>query len=148
MVDTERKSLVWSIRKSLLSLSSNEPFQIAENVGPVPGKNPSELSSGDAEGCFEYIHAFMYSKDLLDSEDSGMGHLLALKDQQLQPVLWLGHRADPGGQRSGDRGQGSSLGWTIVKAPPGVNQRLAQAIARDSHHYRGQINTQEARDCG
>lgn len=41
MVDTERKSLVWSIRKSLLSLSSNKLFQIAENVGPVPGKNLS-----------------------------------------------------------------------------------------------------------
>lgn len=56
MADTERKSLVWNIRKSLLSLSSNELFQVAENVGSVPGKDPSELSSGDAEGCFEYIH--------------------------------------------------------------------------------------------
>ncbi|KAG8004719.1 hypothetical protein GBF38_012795, partial [Nibea albiflora] len=80
MADTERKSLVWNIRKSLLSLSSNELFQIAEKVGSVPGRDPSELSSGDAEGCFEYIHAFMYSKDLLDSEDSGMGELLALND--------------------------------------------------------------------
>lgn len=55
-------------------------FQIAANVGAVLGKDPSDLSSGDAEGYFEYIHAFMYSKDLLDSEDSGMGELLALKD--------------------------------------------------------------------
>lgn len=80
MADQERKSLVWDIRKSLLSLSSNELFQIASTVGPVPGKDAAELSSGDAEGCFEYIHAFMYSKNLLDAEDRGMGELLALKD--------------------------------------------------------------------
>ncbi|XP_042073634.1 Ig kappa chain V region 3381 [Haplochromis burtoni] len=60
MADQERKSLVWDIRKSLLSLSSNELFQIASTVSPVPGKDAAELSSGDAEGCFEYIHAFMY----------------------------------------------------------------------------------------
>ena len=71
---------MWDIRKSLLLLSSNELFQIAINVGPVPDKDPSELSSEDAEGCFEYIHARMYSKNLLDTEDSGMGELLALKD--------------------------------------------------------------------
>ncbi|KAI9533784.1 hypothetical protein NQZ68_019866 [Dissostichus eleginoides] len=62
------------------------------------------------------------------------------------PVLWSGHRVNPGG--SGFEGQGSSLGWTIAKAPPGVNQRLTQAIVRDSHHYRGQRNTEEARNCG
>lgn len=80
MADQERKSLVWDIRKSLLSLSSNELFQIASTVGPVPGKDAAELSSADVEGCFEYIHAFMYSKNLLDAEDRGMGELLALKD--------------------------------------------------------------------
>lgn len=80
MADQERKSLVWDIRKSLLSLSSNELFQIASTVSPAPGKDAAELSSGDAEGCFEYIHAFMYSKNLLDAEDRGMGELLALKD--------------------------------------------------------------------
>lgn len=80
MADHERKSLVWDIRKMLLSLSSNELFQIASTVGPTSGKDPAELSSGDAEGCFEYIHTFMYSKKLLESEDRGMGELLALKD--------------------------------------------------------------------
>lgn len=88
MTDRERKSLVWAIRKSLLSLSPNELFQVAENVGSVPGKDPSELLSGDAEVCFEYIHTFMHSKDLLDSEDMDRGELLALKDvvdEMVQP---------------------------------------------------------------
>ncbi|XP_032363237.1 uncharacterized protein LOC116675718 isoform X1 [Etheostoma spectabile] len=81
MADKERKSLLWDIRKSLLLLSPNELFQIATNVGPVPDKDSSELSSEDAEGCFEYIHARMYSKNLLDTEDRGLGELLALKDE-------------------------------------------------------------------
>lgn len=67
----ERKHLVWDIRKSLLSLSSDELFLIATNAGPVPGKDPSALDRGDAEGWFEYVSTFMYSKHLLDSEDRG-----------------------------------------------------------------------------
>lgn len=80
MADKERKCLVWDIRKSLLSLSPNELFRIATSIGTVPGKDPVELSSDDAEGCFEFIHSLMYSKDLLESEDRGMSELLALKD--------------------------------------------------------------------
>lgn len=80
MADSERKSLVWDIRKSLLALSPEQLFQIASNVGPVPGKHPSELTSGDAEGSYEYINSFMYSKAMLEAEDRGMGELLALKD--------------------------------------------------------------------
>lgn len=91
MADSERKSLVWDIRKGLLTLSPDQLFQIAANVGPVRGKDPSELSSGDAEGSFEYIgfeyigfeyiSSFMYSEAMLEAEDSGMGELLALKDR-------------------------------------------------------------------
>ncbi|CAL9683080.1 unnamed protein product [Knipowitschia caucasica] len=80
MADNERKSLVWDIRKGLFALSHDQLFQIASNVGTGPGRDSSELSSGDAEGCFKYISSFMYSKTLLEAEDRGMGDLLALKD--------------------------------------------------------------------
>lgn len=80
MADRERKNLVWEIRKRLLALSPDELFHLAKEVGPVPDKDPSELDSEDAEGCFNYIHEFMYSKHLLESEDTGMAQLLVLND--------------------------------------------------------------------
>lgn len=80
MADSERKSLVWDIRKSLLALSPEKLFRIVVNIGPVPGKDQAELCSDDPEGCFEFIHAFMYSEKLLEAEDRGMGELLALQD--------------------------------------------------------------------
>lgn len=80
MSDSERKSLVWDIRKNLRSLTAGVAYQIAKTVGPVPDKDRSELQKGDEEGCFEHIHAFMYSKALLDSDDGGMVKLLVLKD--------------------------------------------------------------------
>ena len=80
MADSGRKHLVWDIRKSLLALSGEELYQLTKTVGPVSGKEQSELEEGDQEGCFEYINAFMYSKQLLDSEDSGMVDLMMLKD--------------------------------------------------------------------
>ena len=80
MADSGRKHLVWDIRKSLLALSGEELYQLTKTVGPVSGKEQSELEEGDQEGCFEYINTFMYSKQLLDSEDSGMVDLMILKD--------------------------------------------------------------------
>lgn len=80
MADTVRKTLVWDIRKGLFSLSAEQLFQVASNVSGGSDRDSSELSSGDAEGCFEHISSFMYSKTLLEAEDSGMGELLALKD--------------------------------------------------------------------
>ncbi|XP_037651830.1 uncharacterized protein LOC119503885 [Sebastes umbrosus] len=80
MSESERKSLVWDIRKSLLTLSAEGLFHIAKEVGPVSGLDWSELQKGDHEGCFDYISSFMYSKHLLESEDSGMVDLLILKD--------------------------------------------------------------------
>ena len=62
MADSERKSLVWDIRKGLFTLTSDQLFQIALKVGSVTGKDPSELSSEDAEGSFEYISSFIYSE--------------------------------------------------------------------------------------
>lgn len=80
MADGVRKSLVWDIRKGLFALMPGQLFEIAAKVGPVPGKDLSELSSDDAEGSFEYINSFIYSEAMLEAEDSGMGELLALKD--------------------------------------------------------------------
>ncbi|KAI5613075.1 hypothetical protein C0J50_11435 [Silurus asotus] len=79
MADQIRKGLVWDIRKSLLNLSSVELFQVAKSIGPIPGKDISELDVEDQEGCLEYINAFMYSTHLLESEDRGMAKLLVLQ---------------------------------------------------------------------
>lgn len=80
MAEGGRKSLVWAIKKDLLTLRADELFQIAKSVSPVPGMDDSHLMSGDEEECFDYISSFMCSKFLLESEDSGMAHLLELKD--------------------------------------------------------------------
>ncbi|CAL8397814.1 unnamed protein product [Gadus morhua 'NCC'] len=60
MADSGRKHLVWDIRKSVLALSGEELYQLTKTVGPVSGKEQSELEKGDQEGCFEYNNAFMY----------------------------------------------------------------------------------------
>ena len=80
MADSGRRDLVWEIRKHLLALSPDELFQIAKEVGPVSGEDPSTLDREDTEGCFNYIQGFMYSKHLLESEDTGMAELLVLND--------------------------------------------------------------------
>lgn len=55
MADSERKSLVWAIKKGLLTLSVDDLFQIAKLVGPVQGIDWSILWSGDEDEYFEYI---------------------------------------------------------------------------------------------
>lgn len=80
MAESGRKNLVWDIRKSLLNLAAGELYQVAKNVGPVAGQDQPELDEEDQEGCFGHISSFMYSKHLLESEDSGMVQLLLLKD--------------------------------------------------------------------
>ncbi len=80
MADSERKRLVWDIKKTLLTLSIDELFQIAKAVGAVPGMDESRVNSTDEEGCFEYICGFMSSGSLLELEDSGMAHLLNLRE--------------------------------------------------------------------
>ncbi len=47
MATGERKGLVWSIKKSLLMLTADELLQLAQNVGPVQGKDSSELQVGE-----------------------------------------------------------------------------------------------------
>ncbi|XP_014898301.1 uncharacterized protein LOC106953786 [Poecilia latipinna] len=80
MADGERKSLVWSIKKDLLNLPADELFQIARSVSAVAEVEPLRPESADEEDCYEYITSFMSSKTLLESEDTGMAHLLELRD--------------------------------------------------------------------
>ncbi len=80
MAARTRKRLVWDIRKNLITLPSDELFHIAKAIGPVQGKDSSELDLEDSEGCFEYIDAFMSSESLLDMEDQGMSRLLSLQE--------------------------------------------------------------------
>lgn len=80
MSDSERRSLVRSIKRDLLALPEDELFQIAKSLGPMPGVDLSRLTSGDEESCFQYISDVMSSKELLECEDAGLSHLLVLKD--------------------------------------------------------------------
>ncbi|KAK2852490.1 hypothetical protein Q7C36_007691 [Tachysurus vachellii] len=89
MADGERKRVVWAIKKTLLTLSVDELFQIAKSVGPVPGMDEFRFKLTDEEGCFEYICSFMSSESLLELEDSGMAHLLNLRD--LIDIVIQGH---------------------------------------------------------
>lgn len=79
MLESGRKSLMWDIRKSLLTLSAGELLHIAKGMGPVSDRDHSELQEGDQEDCFDYICS-LYSKHLIESEDGGMVELLVLKD--------------------------------------------------------------------
>lgn len=80
MSDSGRKSLVWSIRKSLLTLSVEELLRVASVVDSTLKADQTELVEGDQEVYYDYIHSFMCSKELLEAEDQGMVHLLMLKD--------------------------------------------------------------------
>lgn len=83
-------------------LTADELFQLAQSVGPVPGKDSSELQVGEEESCFEYILAFMNSDTLVESEDSGMAVLLELNDtvnnviqiRYAQPKLGIGENVN------------------------------------------------------
>lgn len=48
MADRARR-LVWGIRKCLITLSADELFRVANIVGPVPGRDQSELDPDDSE---------------------------------------------------------------------------------------------------
>lgn len=64
MADSERKSLIWSIKKSLLILTADELFRLATCVDTVPGKDSSTLQADEEESCFEYILVYMNSENL------------------------------------------------------------------------------------
>lgn len=62
MSESGRKNLVWYIRRSLLTLSTEELSQIVRDLGPISGQNRAALKEGDHEACFDYISSFIYSK--------------------------------------------------------------------------------------
>lgn len=80
MADGEMKRLMWDIKKSLFDLSPSNLFEIANNVGPVPGEGQSKLEREDHEGCFDHICKFIHSEHHLEQEDRGMTDFLVLKD--------------------------------------------------------------------
>ncbi|KAL6468412.1 hypothetical protein MHYP_G00240890 [Metynnis hypsauchen] len=78
--DSDRKGLVWKIRKSLHTLTADELFQISQTITEVPELKNVTVVRGDEEGCVEYICSYMQCKTLFDLEDTGFAHLLVLKD--------------------------------------------------------------------
>ncbi len=80
MADRTRKNLVWDIRKDLITLPADELFHITKVIGPVQGKDSSDLDLEDSVACFEYIDAFMSSESLLEAEDQDMSGLLSLQE--------------------------------------------------------------------
>lgn len=70
---------MWDIRKSLLTLSAEELYDVAKNVGPEE-PDQTKLNPEDQEECYGHISSYMNSKPLLESEDGGMVNLLMLKD--------------------------------------------------------------------
>lgn len=80
MSDGERKELTWKIKKRLHKLTAEELFEVAENITQVPDVDSSMVTKGDEEGCYDFICTYLNCKTLLDSEDQGFSHLLALRD--------------------------------------------------------------------
>ena len=81
MADSDvRKDLTWKIKKRLHKLTADELFEVVENITPVPEVDPSKVTKGDEESCFDYICTYLNCKTLLDLEDQGFSHLLALRD--------------------------------------------------------------------
>lgn len=71
---------MWDIRKKLLTLSTEDIFQVAENLGSEAVKDLPHSAAGDHKACFDHISSFLNSKHLLESEDTGMTELLTLND--------------------------------------------------------------------
>ncbi|CAM4733134.1 unnamed protein product [Leuciscus chuanchicus] len=67
-----RKELVWSIKKQLFRLSSNDIYQVAKDIA-INSQHEEELNPNDEEGCMEYVISYMQSDTLLGLEDEGMG---------------------------------------------------------------------------
>uniref|UniRef100_A0AAV2JXG7 Uncharacterized protein n=1 Tax=Knipowitschia caucasica TaxID=637954 RepID=A0AAV2JXG7_KNICA len=59
MADSERRSLVRSIKRDLLTLPEDELILFAKSLGPMPGVDLSRLTSEDEESCFQYISGVM-----------------------------------------------------------------------------------------
>lgn len=72
------KELVWSIKKQLFRLSSNDIDRVAKDI--ATDSQHGELNPNDKEGCMEYVVSYMRSDTLLGLEDEGMDQLLVLND--------------------------------------------------------------------
>lgn len=75
MQSSGRKSLVWDIRKSLLTLSAEELLRVARAVDSSLDVAQSELLEGDQETWYDHVNSFIYSEQLLKMEDEGMVQL-------------------------------------------------------------------------
>ncbi|KAK2903785.1 hypothetical protein Q8A73_010442 [Channa argus] len=80
MDDSGRKELIWKIKKSLHALTTEELFQIFENITLVEDLDPSSVIPGDEESCLDYICTYLNCQALLDLEDQGFSHLLSMRD--------------------------------------------------------------------
>ncbi|KAE8292497.1 hypothetical protein D5F01_LYC09867 [Larimichthys crocea] len=66
-----RKSLVWDIRKSLLTLSAEELFRVARAVDPELDADQSEPMERDQEVYYDHINSFMYKTRPTDKTARG-----------------------------------------------------------------------------
>ena len=73
------RELVWSIKKQLFMLSSDDIYWLAKDTAG-DSQHKGELNLNDEEGCVEYIVSYMQSDALLELEDEGIGQLLVLDD--------------------------------------------------------------------
>ncbi|CAL8294657.1 unnamed protein product [Merluccius merluccius] len=85
MAESGRKSLVWDIRKSLLTLSAGELYEVAKNVGPAAGPDQPELDAEDEEGCFEHISSFI--QDESETPQQFLYRVIGLKQRVLYSQL-------------------------------------------------------------
>lgn len=73
------KWLVWRIKKSLIRLSASEAHEVAKAID-ADYQGAERLDPTDEESCINHILDFMYCEALLESEDEGISHLLAVSD--------------------------------------------------------------------
>lgn len=78
-MSTERKKLVWEIKKELYTLTTAELFELTQQI-QSPALDSSMVTESDEESCFDYINSYMLSQNLLAKEDEGFSQLLELKD--------------------------------------------------------------------
>lgn len=81
MEDSERKKLVWKVKKDLFHLSAKELFHLVNDIPRTQNRDPTTLSQHDEESCIDYICNYMNSEDLLELEDEGMSQLMYLRDK-------------------------------------------------------------------
>lgn len=116
MANSERKRLVWTIKKGLFQLSSDELYQLATSISPPLDQDPAKLHQHDEEGCAAYVCSYMDSEVLLELEDEGMSLLLLLRDRVNGLLSKSGCHAEGGGDAN------SFHGNTVSVLPSSVHQ--------------------------